>query len=94
MPVWRLWGKIQRIIIEDLDYEVEFCAYDSLGMVGRTFFLLKKRLGQMVDFTYSSSGSISLDVLRLYEDLEKTSRLVRWKLKEPSTTYGLNGKKL
>jgi predicted nucleotide-binding protein (sugar kinase/HSP70/actin superfamily) len=90
------YGQIQRIIIEDLGYDVNFVLIDSPRYGWKNFF---SSLKTMVGGKWSISRihravRLAWNVLRYVEDLEKTSRLVRWKLKEPSQLDGLMEKSL
>ncbi|NLJ38036.1 MAG: hypothetical protein GX432_04655 [Candidatus Atribacteria bacterium] len=80
------YGQIQRIIIEDLGYDVNFVLIDSPRYGWKNFFSSLKTMigGKWSVSRLHHAVRLAWNVLRYVEDLEKTSRQVRWKLKNPS----------
>jgi len=77
------YGQIQRIIIEDLGYDVNFVLIDSPRYGWKKFFSSLKTMtgGKFSLLQVQRAVSLAWKVLRFVEDLEKTSRSLRWRVK-------------
>jgi len=78
------YGQIQRIIIEDLGYDVNFILIDSPRYGWNEFLSSLKTMmgGKWSIIRIQRAVSLAWKVLRFIEDLEKTRRSIRWRLKD------------
>jgi len=80
------YGQIQRIIIEDLGYDVNFVIIDFPRYGWKNLFSSLKTMmgGKWSIPRIRRAVTLAWNVLRFVEDLEKNSRSIRWKLKDPN----------